>query len=420
MTVLETPLVDALQEAQKVHVKELSELKAANLKATKLAEDLQGELGAAKSRLLNKEEELNTLGKQLEEAHAANEDSSTAAEDAKIEATRVAEDLQAQLNAAKSRLSDKDQELERLDKKLEKAEGEVVRDFSRAEAAEVDVSKMAKELKAQKREAAISLAAKDRELKQLAKQLKTLKQKRDRLSGLKAEAMKELAQLKGCLPAADCQGSVVLEDVNAAEDMVSVVSEAPDAAQELGSVHDMKEDVEQALSPRSTTSSARIPAARLEESEDHDAVQCLPSLQDVKKDVEEALSPRSTTSSPRIPAGRPEESDLESEAGSGSEGSKDGSSGEGCSTATPDDAGFQVVSHQRDRRPRRQQGRQQHRRRAGARQEAGRVLEVARPTPARAAAVPALAGSTVEKKTSTGATVLEVSRPRHRQQTGSC
>lgn len=41
MTVLETPLVDALQEAQKVHVKELSELKAANLKATKLAEDLQ-------------------------------------------------------------------------------------------------------------------------------------------------------------------------------------------------------------------------------------------------------------------------------------------------------------------------------------------------------------------------------------------
>lgn len=43
-----------------------------------------------------------------------------------------------------------------------------------------------------------------------------------------------------------------------------------------------QEDVEQALSPRSTTSSARIPAARLEESEDHDAVQCLPSLQDVK------------------------------------------------------------------------------------------------------------------------------------------
>lgn len=70
--------------------------------------------------------------------------------------------------------------------------------------------------------------------------LQTLKQKRDRLSGLKAEAMKELAQLKGCLPAADCQGSVVLEDVNAAEDMVSVVSEGPDAAQELGSVHDMK------------------------------------------------------------------------------------------------------------------------------------------------------------------------------------
>lgn len=41
MTVLETLLVDPSQEAQKVHVKELCELKAANLKAIKLAENLK-------------------------------------------------------------------------------------------------------------------------------------------------------------------------------------------------------------------------------------------------------------------------------------------------------------------------------------------------------------------------------------------
>ncbi|KAL3159155.1 hypothetical protein ABBQ32_14135 [Trebouxia sp. C0010 RCD-2024] len=233
--------------------------------------------------------------------------------------------------------------------------------------------------------------------------LQTLKLKRDRLSAWKVEAKKELAQLKGCLPAAACQGSVVSEDVDAVEEMVSMVSEEPDAAQEVASVHDMKEDVEQTLSPRSTTSLARIPAAPLEESEDRDAVQCLPPLQSVKKDVEEAFSPRSTTSA-RIPARRPEESDLESEAGSGC-----GSSGEGCSTATPDDTGFQVVSRQRGGRPRRQQQRQQQRRRAAARQEGGRVLEVARPARARAVAATA-PNATVKRKTLSGATVLEVSR----------
>lgn len=70
--------------------------------------------------------------------------------------------------------------------------------------------------------------------------LQTLKLKRDRLSAWKVEAKKELAQLKGCLPAAACQGSVVSEDVDAVEEMVSMVSEEPDAAQEVASVHDMK------------------------------------------------------------------------------------------------------------------------------------------------------------------------------------
>lgn len=125
------------------------------------------------------------------------------------------------------------------------------------------------------------------------------------------------------------------------------------------------------------------------------------------EDVEQVLSPRSTTSSARIPAGCAEESD--SEAGSSCEDSKGVGHGEGCSV-TQDDGDFQVVRHHRERRPRVTQERQQRRRRASARRTAGRVLEVARPTAAIAVAVIAMAGLPVEKVTSTGAKVLEVPR----------
>ena len=134
-------------------------------------------------------------------------------------------------------------------------------------------------------------------------------------------------------------------------------------------------------------------------------------VQQEVEDVEQALSPRSTTSSARIPAGHLEESDLSFEAGSGCAGSQGGSSGVGCSTGSLDDDGFQVVSRLRERGPRAQRGRQQRGRRPSGRREAGRVLEVPRPAPARPAAVTApLAGNTVAKTTSAGGTVLLVPR----------
>lgn len=69
--------------------------------------------------------------------------------------------------------------------------------------------------------------------------LQKLRQKRARLSVLKAEANKELAQLKGS-PTAACEGSMVSGDCDGMEDVVSVVSEERDAVQDMASVPDMK------------------------------------------------------------------------------------------------------------------------------------------------------------------------------------
>lgn len=69
--------------------------------------------------------------------------------------------------------------------------------------------------------------------------LQKLRQKRARLSVLNVAAKKELAQLKGS-PTAAYEGSVVSEDCNAMEDVVSLVSGEHDAVQDMASVADMK------------------------------------------------------------------------------------------------------------------------------------------------------------------------------------